>query len=137
MLVAGVDSSVPRADAKDSAGVRPTTVEVTDGRAPPAPRQDAATILLLHGFPSSSRMWQPLLDRLADRFHLVAPDYPGFGHSHAPSHTEFAYTFDHLAAVVGDFELSRMAGLASQTPASSPGCMGPLRPLVPGRGSPT
>jgi pimeloyl-ACP methyl ester carboxylesterase len=43
--------------------------------------QDAPTILLLHGFPSSSRMWQPLLDRLADRFHLVAPDYPGFGHS--------------------------------------------------------
>jgi pimeloyl-ACP methyl ester carboxylesterase len=48
-------------------------------------------------------MWQPLLDRLADRFRLVAPDYPGFGHSDAPSHTEFAYTFDHLAAVVGDF----------------------------------
>jgi pimeloyl-ACP methyl ester carboxylesterase len=46
--------------------------------------QDAPTILLLHGFPSSSRMWQPLLDRLADRFHLVAPDYPGFGHSDAP-----------------------------------------------------
>jgi pimeloyl-ACP methyl ester carboxylesterase len=49
--------------------------------------QDAPTILLLHGFPSSSRMWQPLLDRLADRFHLVAPDYPGFGHSDAPRHT--------------------------------------------------
>jgi pimeloyl-ACP methyl ester carboxylesterase len=57
----------------------------------------------VHGFPSSSRMWQPLLDRLADRFRLVAPDYPGFGHSDAPSHTEFAYTFDHLAAVVGHF----------------------------------
>ena len=65
--------------------------------------QDAPAILLLHGFPSSSRMWQPLLDRLAGRFHLVAPDYPGFGHSDAPSHTEFAYTFDHLAAVVGHF----------------------------------
>lgn len=47
--------------------------------------QDAPTILLLHGFPSSSRMWQPLLDRLADRFHLLAPDYPGFGHSDAPA----------------------------------------------------
>jgi pimeloyl-ACP methyl ester carboxylesterase len=65
--------------------------------------QDAPTILLLHGFPSSSRMWQPLLDRLADSFRLVAPDYPGFGHSDAPDHTEFAYTFDHLAAVVGQF----------------------------------
>jgi len=41
---------------------------------------DAPTILPLHGFPSSSRMWQPLLGRLADTFHLVAPDYPGFGH---------------------------------------------------------
>ena len=65
--------------------------------------RDAPTILLLHGFPSSSRMWQPLLDGLAGLFHLVAPDYPGFGHSDAPSHTEFAYTFDHLAAVVGRF----------------------------------
>ena len=65
--------------------------------------RDAPTILLLHGFPSSSRMWQPLLDGLACLFHLVAPDYPGFGHSDAPSHTEFAYTFDHLAAVVGRF----------------------------------
>ena len=48
-------------------------------------------------------MWQPLLDRLADRFRLVAPDYPGFGLSDAPSHTEFANTFDLLAAVVGHF----------------------------------
>ncbi len=64
---------------------------------------DAPVILLLHGFPSSSRMWQPLLDRLAGPFRLVAPDYPGFGHSDAPSHTEFAYTFDHLAAVIGRF----------------------------------
>ena len=65
--------------------------------------QDAPTVLLLHGFPSSSRMWQPLLDRLAGPFRLVAPDYPGFGHSDAPGHTQFAYTFDHLAAVVGGF----------------------------------
>jgi pimeloyl-ACP methyl ester carboxylesterase len=64
---------------------------------------DAPAILLLHGFPFSSRMWQPLLDRLAGPFRLVAPDYPGFGHSDAPSHTEFAYTFDHLAAVIGRF----------------------------------
>ena len=64
---------------------------------------DAPAIVLLHGFPSSSRMWQPLLDRLAGPFRLVAPDYPGFGHSDAPSHTEFAYTFDHLAAVIGRF----------------------------------
>ncbi|HEX3593473.1 MAG TPA: alpha/beta fold hydrolase, partial [Polyangiaceae bacterium] len=43
--------------------------------------KDAPTLLLLHGLPSSSRMFEPLFTRLADRFHLVAPDYPGFGHS--------------------------------------------------------
>ena len=75
--------------------------------------QDAPAILLLHGFPSSSRMWQPLLDRLADRFRLVAPDYPGFGHSDAPSHTEFAYTFDRLAEVVGHF--TEALGLTTYT----------------------
>jgi pimeloyl-ACP methyl ester carboxylesterase len=48
---------------------------------------DAPAILLLHGFPSSSRMWQPLLDRLAGPFRLVAPDYPGFAHSDAPGHS--------------------------------------------------
>src|ERR1700719_2891375 len=56
---------------------------------------DAPTLLLLHGFPSSSRMFEPLFARLSDRYHLVAPDYPGFGHSDAPDPKKFAYTFDH------------------------------------------
>ena len=73
----------------------------------------APAILLLHGFPSSSRMWQPLLDRLAGPFRLVAPDYPGFGHSDAPSQTQFAYTFDHLAAVIG--RLTEVLGLRRYT----------------------
>jgi pimeloyl-ACP methyl ester carboxylesterase len=64
---------------------------------------DAPAILLLHGFPSSSRMWEPLLTRLADAFHLIAPDYPGFGHSDAPDPAGFAYTFDHLAEIIGRF----------------------------------
>jgi pimeloyl-ACP methyl ester carboxylesterase len=64
---------------------------------------DRPTILLLHGFPSSSRMWEPLLTRLADVFHLIAPDYPGFGHSDAPARAGFAYTFDHLAEIIGRF----------------------------------
>jgi pimeloyl-ACP methyl ester carboxylesterase len=64
---------------------------------------DAPTILLLHGFPSSSRMYEPLFSRLSLQYHLVAPDYPGFGHSDAPGAKEFVYTFDHLAAVIGDF----------------------------------
>ncbi len=59
--------------------------------------KDAPTILLLHGLPSSSRMFEPLLARLADQFHMVAPDYPGFGHSDAPTPKEFSYTFDNIA----------------------------------------
>lgn len=55
------------------------------------------TIVLLHGFPSSSHMFRDLIPRLADRFHVVAPDYVGFGHSSAPSAESFAYTFDNLA----------------------------------------
>jgi pimeloyl-ACP methyl ester carboxylesterase len=57
-------------------------------------------VLLLHGFPSSSRMWEPLLPLLADKYHLIAPDYPGFGHSSAPSPSSFEYTFDNLARVM-------------------------------------
>jgi pimeloyl-ACP methyl ester carboxylesterase len=61
---------------------------------------DAPTVLMLHGFPSSSRMWEPLLPLLADKYHLIAPDYPGFGNSDAPSPSSFTYTFDNLANVV-------------------------------------
>ncbi len=56
------------------------------------------TIVLLHGFPSSSAMFRELIPALADRFHLIAPDFIGFGHSEAPSRTEFAYTFENLTA---------------------------------------
>jgi pimeloyl-ACP methyl ester carboxylesterase len=64
---------------------------------------DAPTLLLLHGVPSSSRMFEPLFARLSDRYHLVAPDYPGFGHSEWPDPKAFAYTFDHIASVMDDF----------------------------------
>ena len=60
----------------------------------------AQTILLLHGLPTSSQMFRDLMPPLADRFHLVAPDYVGFGHSDAPSREDFRYTFDNLAAHV-------------------------------------
>jgi pimeloyl-ACP methyl ester carboxylesterase len=62
--------------------------------------KDAPVLLLLHGLPSSSRMYEPLLQRLSDRYHLIAPDYPGFGHSDWPDPTKFAYTFDHIATVM-------------------------------------
>lgn len=64
---------------------------------------DAPTILFLHGFPSSSRMYEPLFQRLSAHYHLVAPDYPGFGHSDAPSAQDFSYTFDHLASIMEKF----------------------------------
>ena len=63
----------------------------------------APTLLLLHGLPSSSRMFQPLLARLSDRFRLVAPDYPGFGHSDWPDSKQFEYTFDNIAEVMSGF----------------------------------
>ena len=68
-----------------------------------AGRVDAPVLLLLHGLPSSSRMFEPLFTRLADRYHLVAPDYPGFGHSDWPDPRQFAYTFDHCADIVNSF----------------------------------
>ncbi len=61
------------------------------------------TILLLHGFPTSSHMFRNLMTALGDRFHLVAPDYPGYGNSSMPTVNEFDYTFDHLAEVIEKF----------------------------------
>jgi pimeloyl-ACP methyl ester carboxylesterase len=65
--------------------------------------KDAPVILFLHGLPSSSRMFQPLLTRLADHYHLIAPDYPGYGHSDWPDPKQFDYTFDRIASVMSDF----------------------------------
>ena len=67
------------------------------------------TILLLHGFPTSSHMFRDLIPRLADRFHLVAPDLPGFGQSALPPREEFTYDFANLARVIGRFtEVARL-----------------------------
>ena len=65
--------------------------------------KDAPTILLLHGFPTSSHMFRNLIPALSDRFHMVAPDYPGFGNSSMPGVDEFEYTFDHLAEIIEKF----------------------------------
>src|ERR1700712_962861 len=61
------------------------------------------TLVLLHGYPSSSFMFRNLIADLSDRFHLIAPDFPGFGSSDTPPVTDFAYTFDHLADVTEKF----------------------------------
>ena len=60
-------------------------------------------LVLLHGFPSSSHQYRNLIAALADRFHVISADYPGFGDSDAPDPREFAYTFDHLAEITGKF----------------------------------
>jgi pimeloyl-ACP methyl ester carboxylesterase len=62
--------------------------------------KDAPVVLLLHGFPSSSRMFRDLMPRLSDGYHLIAPDYPAFGHSAVPGRSAFGYTFEHLADAV-------------------------------------
>jgi pimeloyl-ACP methyl ester carboxylesterase len=61
------------------------------------------TLLLLHGFPTSSQMFRNLIPALADDYHLIAPDYPGYGNSGVPSREDFKYTFDNVAALVGQF----------------------------------
>ncbi len=64
---------------------------------------DKPTMILFHGFPSSSHMFRDLIPLLEDDFHLIAPDYPGFGQSDIPSRENFAYTFDNLANVIEKF----------------------------------
>lgn len=64
---------------------------------------EAPAVLLLHGFPTSSHMFRNLIPALADRYHVIAPDYPGFGHSAMPARDAFDYSFENLASVVDEF----------------------------------
>ena len=97
--------SAPGVSRGDSSATRYRTVRI-DGfelfyrEAGPA---NAPVVLLLHGFPASSFMYRDLMNQLAGKFRLVAPDYPGFGYSAAPSTKEFDYTFDRLADVIEKF----------------------------------
>ncbi len=65
--------------------------------------KDAPTVLLLHGFPTSSHMFRNLIPQLAERYHVLAPDYPGFGASEMPDPTEFEYSFDNFAQIIRGF----------------------------------
>lgn len=87
------------------------TVSVTDRRSGSALKifyreagqADAPTVLLLHGFPTSSHQYRGLIERLADKYRVIAPDLPGFGFSDAPEAKSFGYTFDHLTEVIESF----------------------------------
>jgi pimeloyl-ACP methyl ester carboxylesterase len=68
-----------------------------------AGERSAPTILLLHGFPTSSHMFRELIPSLADRYRVIAPDLPGFGYSEAPARSTFSYTFDNLATAIDGF----------------------------------
>src|SRR6187549_244739 len=68
---------------------------------------DAPVIVLLHGFPTSSNMFRNLIPALADRYHVIAPDYPGFGHSDMPDRAKFRYSFAHFADIT-DTLLTRL-----------------------------
>lgn len=71
-----------------------------------AGRVGAPALLLLHGFPTSSHMFRNLIPMLADRFHVIAPDYPGFGQSDAPDRSKFAYTFANYANIIDKLAVS-------------------------------
>ena len=108
LALAACDAPTARADSTSHTKAAPDAAAVTyatatvDGRTVfyrEAGRRGAPAIVLLHGFPSSSHMYRGLIPLLADRFHVIAPDYVGFGYSDAPAPSEFAYTFDNLAKV--------------------------------------
>ena len=65
--------------------------------------KDAPVVLLLHGFPTSSQMYRNLIPALANNYRVIAPDYPGYGHSSMPDRDKFTYTFDNLAKVIDEF----------------------------------
>ena len=64
---------------------------------------DKPNLVLFHGFPSSSHMFRDLIVELKDDFHIIAPDYPGFGQSDSPKRDDFTYTFDHIADIMERF----------------------------------
>jgi pimeloyl-ACP methyl ester carboxylesterase len=81
-----------------SASVRGINIFYREAGAPNAP-----AVLLIHGFPTSSHMFRELIPRLAEGYHVIAPDLPGFGFSDAPDRSEFRYTFENLATIIAEF----------------------------------
>ena len=102
LTIAVVHSAARAGDVTDIA-YRTVTVEDIDIFYREAGNPDHPTILLLHGFPTSSHMFRELIPELAGQYHLVAPDYPGYGFSSMPSVDEFDYSFDNIASIIGKF----------------------------------
>jgi pimeloyl-ACP methyl ester carboxylesterase len=100
-----IATSTTRAGEANSAQVFHRTVKIDglDIFYREAGPKHASTVLLLHGFPTSSHMFRNLIPALADKYHVVAPDYPGYGNSSMPTVDEFEYTFDNLASIVEKF----------------------------------
>ena len=103
MLGMAFVSSAARAEHGTGVAYRTVTIENVDIFYREAGNPDRPTILLLHGFPTSSHMFRNLIPALADQFHLVAPDYPGYGFSSMPGVGEFDYSFDNIARIIEKF----------------------------------
>jgi len=102
LIITGFHSAA-HAENVPNVSYRTITVEDVDIFYREAGDPDKPTILLLHGFPTSSHMFRDLIPELADQFHLVAPDYPGYGFSSMPAVNEFDYSFDNVARLIGKF----------------------------------
>jgi pimeloyl-ACP methyl ester carboxylesterase len=102
LLVAGLQSSA-QAENVPNIHYQTITVDNVDMFYREAGNPENPTILLLHGFPTSSHMFRDLIAELADDYHLIAPDYPGYGFSSMPKAKDFDYTFDNIASLVGKF----------------------------------
>jgi pimeloyl-ACP methyl ester carboxylesterase len=89
-----------RADTAPAVRYRTENIEGVNVFYREAGPQDGPVIVLLHGFPTSSHMFRNLIPRLADRYRVIAPDYPGYGYSDQPDRSAFPYTFDHYASIV-------------------------------------
>jgi pimeloyl-ACP methyl ester carboxylesterase len=102
LIIAGFHSAA-HAENVPNVSYRTITVEDVDIFYREAGDPNNPTILLLHGFPTSSHMFRELIPELADQYHLIAPDYPGFGFSSMPAVNEFDYSFDNVARLIGKF----------------------------------
>lgn len=92
-----------RADNTSGVAYKTVTIENVEVFYREAGDPTRPTVLLLHGFPTSSHMFRDLIAELSDQYHLVAPDYPGYGYSSMPKVDEFDYSFDNVAKIIGKF----------------------------------